>query len=146
MKLRLLILTCLAIAAALCASAQTGLNIEGAFQPKYRTLPGAVETVLVNDKLRDVNLSLYHSLAITGHADISQELERMVARDGAKAMDKEVRYASGHLYYGFYTLPRKGTANRYLFYLNGHLKGTDKIIIVYLEGKATRDQVKKQLK
>lgn len=147
MKHHRLIIICLTVASALCAAAQTGLNIEGAFQPRFRTLPGAVETVLTNDnKLRQLNLSLYHSLTVYGHADIAAEIERMVAKDGAKALEKEVRYDSGHLYYGFYSLPRKGTMNRYLFYLNGHLKGAGKIILVYLEGKATRDQVMKLLK
>lgn len=146
MKLLRLLLISLTLASALGSAAQTGLNIEGAFQPRFRNLPGAVETVLVNDKLRNVNLSLYHSLAITGNPGVATELERMVAKDGSQALEKEVRYAAGHLYYGFYSLPRNGRLNRYLFYLNGHLKGADKIILVYLEGRATRDQVKKLLK
>ncbi|MCM1482749.1 MAG: DUF6108 family protein [Muribaculaceae bacterium] len=138
-------LTAAALTLWVCASAQKGLNVAGAFEPRFRDLPGAVETILVNDKVRRVNLSLYHALTLTGHPESAEELERMVARDGAKAVNKEVRYASGHLYYGFYTLPRQGV-NRYLFYLNRHLRGGDKIILVYLEGAASPEDVRKLLK
>lgn len=35
---------------------------------------------------------------------------------------------------------------RYIFYLNRHLKKGDKIILVYIEGTASQDEVKKLIK
>ena len=135
-----------AIAVSLSASAQKGLNIAGAYEPRFRDLPGAVETVLVNDRLRSVNLSLYHAITLTGHPDAAATIVRLVAKDGASALSKDVRYASGHLYYGFYALPPRGSMKRYIFYLNRHLKKGDKIILVYIEGTASQDEVKKLIK
>ena len=39
-----------------------------------------------------------------------------------------------------------GELNRYLFYLNQHAVGKDKLILIYIEGKAGRADVKKMLK
>ena len=36
-----------------------------------------------------------------------------------------------------------GELNRYLFYLNQHAVGKDKLILIYIEGKAGRADVKK---
>lgn len=142
---RLLIL-CLMLGVALsvaCVYAQSGLNIAGAFTPRYRELPEATETIVSKSRLRNLSLSVYHTLSITGHPEIAAELEDMVMRDGAKARSKEVRYASGHLYYGFYALPPVDGLNRYILYLNGHLKSSDRIMLLYIEGKASIEDVKK---
>ena len=66
----------------------------------------------------------------------------------AGALDKEVAFRNGRLYYGYYTLKpmSDGELNRYLFYLNQHAVGKDKLILIYIEGKAGRADVKKMLK
>ncbi|MCM1348247.1 MAG: DUF6108 family protein [Firmicutes bacterium] len=127
--------------------AQKGLNINKAFTDRYRDMKGATETLVVKDKLRNVNLDTYHSLSIAGHPETASELERMVLADARTAVSKEVRYKAGHLYYGLYRLPSitRGV-NRYIIFLNGHLAGDNKIILLYLEGKASTEQVKKMLK
>ena len=128
-------------------SAQGGLNIGQAFTPRFRDLKGTTETLIVKDRLRNVNLEKYHSLSISGHPETGKELEAMVTADGRTAVSKEVRYKGGHLYYGFYQLPSiKHSVRRYIIYLNGHLAGDPKIILLYLEGSATPEQVKKMLK
>ncbi len=140
------LLTFLLLTLSACAGlhAQTGLNIAEAFSPRFRDLPGATETVVSKSRLRNLNLSVYHAISISGHQELAEEIEKMVLRDGAKARSKEVRYASGHLYYGCYALPRDGKGNnRYILFLNGHLKSADRIVLLYIEGEASMEDVKK---
>lgn len=127
--------------------AQKGLNINGAFAPAYRDMKGATETLIIKDRLTKMNLDRYHSITFTDHPELAAKLERMVIADGKKAVSKEVRYKSGHLYYGFYRLsPIECNVNRYILYLNGHLAGDNRIVLLYLEGKASPDKVKEMLK
>ncbi len=133
----------LTIAFILPASAQTGLNINQIFSERYRDMKGATETILSGDRLSDAGLDLYHSITFKGHPELGPVIERLVASDGAKALSKEVKYKSGHLYYGFYRLTKNGNLNRYVLYLNGTLAGEDKIILLFLEGKASPEKIKK---
>lgn len=129
--------------AALPGYAQKGLNIEKAFSREYTMLPESTETLLTRSKLHDVSLSLYRALSIAGNEEKAYAVERMVLADGRNAVQKEVRYSSGHLLYGLYILPRRGDDNRYILFLNGNLTGTGKMLLLYLEGKATVEDVKK---
>ncbi len=128
------------------ASAQTGLEIDRVFSKSYRGMKGASETVLNNANLNKVKINLYHSISFTGHPELGPTVERLVSKDGRRAVSKEVRYKSGHIYYGFYRLPPLNSLNRYILYLNGNLAGDNKIILLYLEGKASESQIKKLLK
>lgn len=130
-------------AVALPGYAQKGLNIEKAFSKEYTMLPESTETLLTRSRLHDVSLSLYRALSISGNADKAYAVERMVLADGRGAQSKEVRYASGHLLYGLYVLPKRDGENRYLLFLNGNLTGTGKMLLLYLEGKASVDDVKR---
>lgn len=147
MKKALLIIIAASAFFPLCMHAQSGLNINKIFTDHYRDMKGATETMVVKDQLRNMNLSLYHSITFKDHPELGGTIERLVAADGAKAASKEVRYKNGHLYYGFYSLgATAGGLNRYIIYLNGHLNGDNRIMLLFLEGKAKSEQVKKMLK
>ena len=129
------------------AAAQAGLNINRVFSDHYRSMKGATETLVVRDKLASVNLDTYHSMTLTGHPELAAEIERMVSADGRNALSKEVKYHSGRIYYGLYHLKgSRAGVSRYILYLNGHLKGDNRIILLFLEGRATTEPVKKLLK
>ncbi len=141
----LMLLACMAFAfvtPAVC-HAQKGLNVDGAFAKSYTMLPEATETMLTRSKLHDVSLSLYRALSIAGNPEKALEIERMVMADGRTALSKEVRYTSGHLYYGLYVLPPVANENRYILFLNGNLSGNGKMLLLYLEGRASVADVKK---
>ncbi len=140
------ILLFIALMVTTIASAQTGLNINRVFSDSYRGMKGTSETVLNNANLNKVKIDLYHSISFTGHPELGPAVERLVAKDGSRAVSKEVRYKSGHIYYGFYRLSPLNSLNRYILYLNGNLAGDNKIILLYLEGKASESQIKKLLK
>ncbi len=138
-----LILLMAAILLPATSHAQKNMSIQSVFTESYTSLPGATETLLTRSKLHDVNLSLYHALSIPGQPEKAIEIERMVLRDGSKATSKEVRYSSGHLLYGFYVLPKTEGQNRYILFLNGNLNSGGKLVLLYLEGNASVNDVKK---
>lgn len=126
--------------------AQNRLNIGALFDGRYHDEPRASETQISGDKLARYALSLYRSLTLTDMPEAAEVIEPLVIKDGARAQDREVSYRDGGLYYGFYQLtPHNGT-QRYLFYLNQNRSKGNKIILIYLEGSASRDKIKQMLK
>ena len=126
--------------------AQDGLNINSLFDGRYRANPAASETIIQGSRLSRYDLKNYHALTLTGVPDAAYEIERLVSKDGAKALSREVSYKQGRLYYGFYRLASHNGLRRYLFYLNQHLKGGNKIILIYLDGDADTEAIKRMLK
>lgn len=144
---RLLLTACLTIAAIAAAMAQKGLNINNLFDGRYTDNDRVAETFVEGGALTDYNVDLYHSLTLTDQPDQAAAIEALVKRDGVKATDREVSYRDGGLYYAFYELtPRNLIAKRYIFYLNQHRGSGNKIILIYIEGSASRDKIKKMLK
>lgn len=143
---RLLTLTLIGLLVALAAAAQKGLGINELFDGRFRSDSDVKETIIKSSDLEDYDLTLYHSLTLTGKPDLVGIIEPLVSRDGTSASDREVSYRNGHLYYGFYSLRPKGDKNRYIVYLNQHPAGGNKIILIYLEGEASADKVKKMIK
>lgn len=144
---RLLLLIAISISVAVGAMSQTGLSVNELFDGRYRNNPSATETVMNGGSLTKYDLTLYHSLTFTGDSSQATAIERLVAHDGAAAREKEVTYRHGQLYYGFYVLPRVNGKHRYLFYLNQYAAGVgDKIILIYIEGNAGKEAIKKLLK
>lgn len=128
------------------AFAQSGLNIEGAFTADYVRDPRCQSSMIMGDRLKKFNLTLYRSLSLTGMPQAAPAIEQKVRRDGVKAVDKEVSYSGGRLAYGFYTLPRVNGLYRYIFYLNSGADAANKIVLLYMEGHATPDKILKMLK
>ena len=142
------ILTALVLlATAAAANAQEGLSVADVFGGRYHDRAGVCETMISGGSLAAHKLTVYRSLSFDNPdaADIAL-VERAVKQDGARATDREVQLRGGRLYYGFYALPRHNSKNRYLLYLNQLAAGGDKLLVIYLEGYATAEQVKKMLK
>ena len=94
----IIILTCLL--ATMTAMAQNGLNINRLFDGRFKKAAGATEIIVTGRQAHEIGLDVYHSLSVTdkGQAEL---IESLVVKDGAKAIDKEVEYRNGQLYYGF---------------------------------------------
>lgn len=142
---RIFLIFLLTSMATLPVLAQSGLNINNLFDGRYKNNPYAVELIVTGSNAKEINLDVYHSLKVTQKSQ-QNLIESLVVKDGAKAVEKEVEYRSGQLYYGFYTLPQtKKGHNRYIFFLNQNLaKKTPKnmVTLIYMEGKATSEQIK----
>ncbi|MCM1503783.1 MAG: DUF6108 family protein [Muribaculum sp.] len=151
MNYRLQILALLVTFAWIPSLAQSELNISKLFDGQFRDDKNAVETIITGDPLYEYYLDYYHSLSFSKEPDKVALIEPLVTKDGAEAIDKEVSYRGGKLYYAFYTFPplkKNGISksNRYLFYLNQYAVGRDGVTLIYMSGEATRKQVKKMLK
>lgn len=142
----------MSVVLSLAVNAQGRLHINELFG-KYRNLPGVVEVYVTGKEAKAVNLDVYRSLSMPSSASEVKDVEQKIVKDGAAAMDKEIEYRGGRLYYGFYVLkPIKvedERRNRYLFYLNQSLakkNPVDKITMIYMEGKAGVDCIKSLIK
>lgn len=148
MKRITLIITVMALTT-LSVLAQSGLNINSLFDGRYKTNPYAAEYIVTGPAAWDIDLEVYHSLKVT-QKEQQELIESLVNKDGATAVDKEVQFRSGKLYYGFYTLSKtKKGRNRYIFFLNQNLaKKSPKnmVTLIYMEGKATPTQIKKLIR
>lgn len=126
--------------------AQDKLNVGELFDGRYHDEPRASETQITGDRLAKYSLTLYRSLTLTDMPEAAAIIAPLVIRDAAKAVDREVSYRDGGLYYGFYQLQPRHSVERYLFYLNQNLNKGNKIILIYLEGSASREKIKAMLK
>lgn len=142
----IIILTCLLTTIA--AMAQEGLNIDRLFDGRFKKATGATEIIVTGQQARQIGLTVYHSLSVTdkGQAEL---VESMVVKDGAQAIDKEVEYRNGQLYYGFYTMKPVKRQNRYIFFLNQNLarkSPKNTVTLIYMEGSANSEQIKKLIR
>lgn len=152
-RITIIILTCLLTS--MMATAQKGLNINGLFEGKFslfegkfKKSAGVTEVIVTGEKANEIGLTVYHSLSVTdkGRAEL---IESMVTKDGVQAIDKEVEYRNGQLYYGFYTMKKNKRNNRYIFFLNQNLarKAPKNLVtLIYMEGPADSERIKKLIR
>ena len=150
-----IILTCLLTCVSVMA--QQGLNINRLFNENLKTddwvtqeLNGKTEIIVTGDQAKEMGLSTYHSISLnSGKKQDRESIEALVIKDGAQALDKDVEYRNGQLYYGFYTLKPNKRNKRYIFYLNQNLarKSPKNIVtVIYMEGKKSPEEVKKLIR
>lgn len=145
-RITIIILTCLL--ATMAATAQKGLNINRLFDGRYKKAVGATEIIVTGSQAQEFGLTIYHSVSVTDKAQ-AEIIENLVVKDGAQATDKEVEYRNGQLYYGFYTMSKRKSENRYIFFLNQNLaRKTPKnaVTLIYMEGEASADKIKKLIR
>ena len=145
-RITIIILTCLLTTMA--AMAQKGLNINRLFDGRYKKAAGATEIIVTGSQAREIGLSIYHSVSVTDKTQ-AEIIENLVVKDGVQAIDKEVEYRNGQLYYGFYTMSKQKSSNRYIFFLNQNLarKSPKSIVtLIYMEGRASANKIKKLIR
>ncbi len=117
-----------------------------------RRTEGTKELYVSGKKLRRYDLTFYHSFMLldkTKSASLAKIMEDAVRADGKKADDRQVMEIGGHLYYAIYTLDTNSDTgiSRYIFYKDTSLKGDgNQVIVVYMEGTATIEEIKKKFK
>lgn len=142
---RLIILMAMLLVAVYAAAVEppaTSRYLNGHFHGNAK----ASETEVTGSALKPYDLDVYRGLTLVDSPEAAEAIEKAVATDSRSATDREVSYRDGRIYYAFLTLkPIKGK-NRYVFYLNQHLAGGDKIILIYMSGKADANKIKKMIK
>ncbi len=109
--------------------------------------PDAAVTVVTGKPMKAHDLDEYRGLTLLHTPEKAALIEAAVKKDAQTAEDKEVSYRKGALYYAFLTLtPGADGKKRYLFYLNQTLAKGDKIILIYMSGKASADKIRKMIK
>lgn len=143
MKRHLILLALLAVLTVpVCA--QKGLAVAQLFDGRYKDRAGATEVLVKGRQLKAYDLTLFRSLTLRATDAETRRIEQLVRTDARHAADKETAAHGGRLYYGFYRFPPADGRQRYLFYRNNALAGNASagLIVVYLEGSATPDQLK----
>ncbi len=130
--------------AALTVNAQKGLAIADVFED-YHGESYVSETIVSGKQLKGTGLDTYRCIIVNGkHArKCAAKIAGTVAVDAASAVGKEVSYVDGQLFFGQYTMKPSGKKNRYIFFVNSTLRGDDRVMLVYMEGSASPEQVRK---
>ncbi len=136
----------MAATATLHARANTPAALEALFNGPYHNHKNATETVITGAPLKPYSLSTFHSLAVRKDPALATALENAVKSDGAQAIWQETVNRGGRLESGVYELKSQNKTRRYILYLNSFISGGNEATIIYLEGKATPQQIKKLIK
>lgn len=144
---RLIFLITLILTAA-GAAAQKGLEVNPILRGEaLHDQQARVTTITSDQALARYGLDIYRSVAVDHPDEATVSLiEKAVRHDGGKALSREVQLRDSRLFYGFYRLPPHKGANRYLFYLNQGKAPDNKIILIFMQGRASAEQIKKMLK
>lgn len=130
---------------AMLVSAQDGLQIAELFGGRLRQSEDATEVLLKGRKVSKYGLSLFRSITFVPSVGEQRSIEKCVRSDVRNAVDKEVNMRGGRLYYGFYSLPVRGSLRRYIFYRNNALipDSDHRLTIIYMEGTAAPADLKR---
>lgn len=143
---RLLTILTILILSTLSLYARTGLEIDKLFTEQYAADPQVTETILSgnNRYLKKHNLTDFSTFKAPA-AKYRATVEQMVLTDARKATGKNVRYKDGKLYYALFILSPvsvNGTKlNRYIYYLNNSTAKGGNVMVIYLEGKLSEQDV-----
>lgn len=143
---RLIALLLITMASALAtARAQTPEALAALFDGPYRDNKNATETIITGPPLSPYSLTTFHSLQVRGDPELAQPIEAAVKSDGLKAVWMETVHRGRRLESGVYELPATWH-RRYILYLNRFITGGNEATVIYLEGSADPDKIKKMIK
>lgn len=113
-----------------------------AFDGTYRNANYAIETIVTGQQIKDYDLTLYHSLSVTDSTAI-HDLNKLVASDMSKAINKEVGMRKGKINYGFFEFaPIEQRTNRFIFFFSSDSKA----VLIYMEGDTSIEKIKSIIK
>lgn len=125
-------------------AAQKGLHVNALFEQAQGGQKQVTTLTLKGSRLAPYRLSLFRSITFPSAYVQQWQVEQLVERDAKGASYVESGRKDGHLYFGFYRLPSRGSTHRYLFYRHNALaKGGDATAtLIYMEGKASLEELK----
>ena len=128
------------------AYGQTGLNVAPFFGDSYASNQKVSMITMTDGQLRDKGVRIYKSISVADDIELADKIGKAVAKDGARAVTKDVSYKKGVLYYGFFSLGGVGNNRRYLLYLNRRPTGKEKTTLIFIEGTLDEKAVKRMIK
>ena len=110
------------------------------FDGRYNKSDKAVVTYLKGKKIKDYNLSVFHSIAINESSEDVEKMNNTILNDIKKATQVEQIYSQNTLkacYMQFNPDDKSPDLNRFLLYKSDN----DNAVIIYLEGNTSLDQL-----
>ena len=145
MKRILLIITALLLSV-WTVSAQGDLQVGAVFDGKVVPQKALKETFIRSSQLDPYHLEQYHSVSFTGDDQALSEVSQRVLADAEKATDQEIHMDGGRLVYAILTFECTEHDNRFVCYQCVSKAGSYAITLVYMQGPATLDDLKKFFK
>jgi len=143
-----LVFTILLVTMALSAAAQDGLRVAEVFAGKLIPKERISETLVKGSKLRSLDLETFHSIRFKATASELDRVAALVMEDSRLASDKEIESQDGHMQYAIFSMA--GADDGLIHYLCFQSKKDPdnlyNIIIVYMEGSTSLQELKKKLK
>ena len=126
------------------AMSQTQADIDRLFASHADKGGNAKEIIISGDALKGTDIKTYHSLVITDSPNEAEALAAEINKCAANATGRAVERIGGQIYFAKYTLPSvsEDQYNRYLLFLNTHLKGGNTVKVIYLTKKGELDNIK----
>jgi len=147
-----LLITLVAIVAALPLSAQKGLRIDEVFKGNIVNELALQESLVKGESLEPFKLKVLHTVKFTTSSTQRDRVEALFEEDmkGRLSDDDEnleLEYRDGHLYYAIVQIAdiRKGL-HRYICYQSRTNMAEHTITLVYMEGKASLADLRKTFK
>ena len=135
-----ILICCLLLATGQICRAQEGLAVTPLFSGKYNTDKQAVVVLIKGSKLKDYNLSLFHSISVTDRPDDVALFEAAVHADSRKADNSETVKSGDNTVAGYYQLPpaSPGKKNRFILFRK---TSPGEATLIYLEGDTQLDKL-----
>lgn len=140
---RLLLILMLLSCFRMATFAQSGLNVAPFFGKEYVRNPNVTIVSMSDCEVESLKIEKFRSMTVADDPQLADKIAGAVAKDGVKAVSKEENYKRGMLYFGFFSLGRKNSMDRYLLYLNRRPVGKEKTTLIYIEGILNADEVRK---
>jgi hypothetical protein len=125
------------------ASAQRGLKCNPVFMGKVVPRKQMVVTEVYGSSMAAYNLEYYRGISFQVDEALAQKVAALVEQDAKEAAVKETEKVGEFLTYALVQPNSSGRMNRYLCYQARKIGEKWKITLLYLEGVATLDDLKK---
>jgi hypothetical protein len=125
------------------ASAQRGLKCNPVFVGKVVPRKQMVVTEVYGSSMAAYNLEYYRGVSFQVDEALAQKVAALVEQDAKEAAVKETEKVGEFLTYALVQPNSSGRMNRYLCYQARKIGEKWKITLLYLEGVATLDDLKK---
>lgn len=122
--------------------AEAKSSVEALFKGDFKKKPDVSQIVVKGSQLAGYGLDTFMSMTVTTPED-REAVAKAVEADAHTAKSKEVTYSGGKMAYGFLTIfTSSAGGNEYVFYYSNDKKA----VVMYMEGDATPEKIKKLIK
>lgn len=129
------------------AMAQSGLHSDRFFREmKALNKEGSQVSEISGDILKDYHLNYYHGLTLPYDKSTHKYAVSLIEQDARQAQDVEKSYRNGNLSFCMLSFEGKGNTNRYLIFYSNPTSKKPVLTLVYAEGKASGDDIRRMLK